>query len=669
MLKTYNKSTFSIEKRLLGVALFLLFLFTLLVIQFFRIQIVQHEKWDAHAHGQHTTVVKESFKRGVFYSNTSVKTGHPSPPQPLVIDVPKFHLFIDPKSIPEKYREEIAAHFQSFLKLNAEEQKKMRDQFEKPSHSRKVAMWLSGELKEGIESWWRPYAKKGKIPRNAIFFVKDYQRSYPYGKLLGQVIHTVRELRDEATDRLIPTGGLEYVFNEYLQGKPGKRLIYRSPRHAMDMGQVVDPPEDGADVYLTINHYLQTIAEEEIERQVKMTESKRGWALMMDPVTGEVLALAQYPFFSPKDYRDYFNSTKLLEETQIKAVTDPYEPGSTMKAVTCAIGLMANEEMKKRGKPPLFDPEEKMNVLPAHLPGRKKVLKDVNTHHFMNMKMALQKSSNVYVGKIVQRVIQELGDQWYRDTLHNVFGFGTKTGIELPGESCPSLPTPGKLHPNGKLEWSAPTPYSMAMGHNICVNSFQMLRVFAIFANGGYDVKPTLVRKISRKMPDGSEKILYQHSLGARKRLLDPEIVKKVVCGMRYTSMPGGSAAKGNIPGYTEAGKTGTTEKIIDGIYSKKDHISTYLGFAPIENPRFVLLIVIDEPPHKYIPGIGSNQFGGNCAAPAFARIGKRALEYLGVEPDDPYGYPVGDPKRDVKKMKWMAEVESLKALYDQWNR
>lgn len=352
-MRNHNKtSPFSIheQKRLLGVALFLTFLFSLLVIQFFRIQIVQHEKWDAYAHGQHTTVVKEPYKRGVFYSNTAIKTAHPCPQTPFVIDVPKFHLYIDPKSIPEKYRSEIAAQFQKFLNLGTEDQKSMLAQFEKPSRSRKIAMWLSGEAKEGIENWWRPYAKKGKIARNAIFFVKDYQRSYPYGKLLGQVLHTVRELRDETTERLIPTGGLEHVFNAYLQGKPGKRLIYRSPRHAMDMGQVVDPPEDGADVYLTINHCLQTIAEEEIEKQVKMTESKRGWAIMMDPHTGEVLALAQYPFFHPKDYKDYFNSAKLLEETQIKAVTDPYEPGSTMKAITCAIGLMANQEMKKKGQ-------------------------------------------------------------------------------------------------------------------------------------------------------------------------------------------------------------------------------------------------------------------------------------------------------------------------------
>lgn len=669
-LKVRQLSSSKEQKRLIGVALFLLLLFSLLVIQFFRIQIVQHKKWDAHAHSQHTVVVKEPFKRGVFYSNTAIKTSHPSPPQPFVIDVPKFHLYIDPKSIPAGCREEVAKNFDHFLELSSEEWKAMREQFEKPSHSRKVAMWLSGDLKEGIESWWRGYAKQKKIPRNAIFFIKDYQRSYPYGKLLGQVLHTVRELRDEATERLIPTGGLEHTFNLFLQGKPGKRLIYRSPRHAMDMGQVVDPPEDGADVYLTINHCLQQIAEEEIEKQVKMTESKRGWAVMMDPETGEVLALAQYPFFHPKDYRDYFNSPKLLEETQIKAVTDPYEPGSTMKAITAIIGLMANEEMKKRGKPPLFDPQEKMDVLPAFLPGRKKVLKDIRNHNFMNMDMALQKSSNVYLAKVVQKIIAELGEKWYRDVLANVFGFGCKTGIELPSESSGLLPTPGKLHPNGKLEWSAPTPYSLAMGHNVLANSFQMVRAFAIIANGGYDVKPTIVRKIVRKLPNGGEKVLLDHTTdrGSKKRLVDPEVIKRVVHGMKFVTKPNGSASKGDIHGYTEAGKTSTSEKIIGGVYSKRDHISTFLGFAPVDNPRFVLLVVIDEPPFKYIQGIGSNQYGGNCAAPAFSRIGKRALEYLGVQPDDPYGYPVGDPRRDPKRAKWLPEVEELKLLYDKWN-
>lgn len=660
------------QRRLIGVAFFSLFLFSLLIVQFFRIQIVQHEKWEKQAYAQHTGVVKEPFKRGIFYSHVEIKTAHPHRPQPLVMDVPKFHLFIDPKSIPEKCREEMIAQFAHFLHLDQEEKEQVGLQFQKNSRSRKVAMWVNYDVKDQIERWWKEFSKKKRVARNGIYFVKDYERSYPFGKLLGQVLHTVRELRDEETEQSIPTGGLEYSFNEYLQGKPGKRLFYRSPRHAMDGGKVIEPPQNGGDVYLTVNHYLQAIAEEEIEKQVKESDAKRGWAIMMDPYSGDVLALAQYPFFNPKEYRSYFNDPEKLLETQIKAITDPYEPGSTMKAITMAICLMANEEMKKEGKKPLFSPEEKVSTLPSLFPGRSKPLKDIHLHKYMNMNMALQKSSNVYMAKMVQRVIEAKGDRWYRNALETVFGFGQKTGIELPGESPGLLPTPGKLNPNGTLEWSTPTPYSLAMGHNILVNSFQMLRSFAIIANGGYDVKPSLVRKIVRELPDGKEQILMDRTKEReklKKRLLDENIVVQLVNGLKYVTKIGGAAKKGDIYGFTEVGKTSTSEKIIEGKYSKKVHISTFIGFAPAKNPRFVLMVVMDEPAFKYVPGIGGNQYGGNCAAPAFKRIGRRTLEYLGVEPDDPYGYPTGDPRSDPAKEHWHAEVEELKQLYDRWNK
>lgn len=659
------------RQRLLGVALFLLVLFSFLIIQFFRIQIVQHEKWENKARAQHTVVVKEPFRRGVFYSNTSIKTAHPVSEQALVIDVPKFHLFIDPKSIPENFREEIANQLHGFLELTENEQKTfVRAQFDKASRSRKIAMWQTGEKKREIEEWWRSFARQNKVARNAIFFVKDYQRSYPFGKLLGQVLHTVRELRDEETEQCIPTGGLEHVFNEYLKGRSGKRFFYRSPRHSMDTGTVIEEPLDGADVYLTVNHCLQAIAEEEIEKQVIQAEAKQGWAVMMDPYSGEILALAQYPFFYPSDYRSYFNDEELLLQTQIKAMTDPFEPGSTMKAITMAICLMANLEMEKQGKPPIFDPVEKLAVPPTMFPGRSKVLRDTRDHKYMNMYMAIQKSSNVYMAKIVQRVIDELGDEWYRQALQNMFGFGLKTGVELPGESGGLLPRPGKLHPNGTLEWSKPTPYSLAMGHNILANTFQMVRAYGIIANGGFDVEPTLVRKISRKKFDGSEEVLLDNTFEKKekKQILDPDVVRQLKCAMKYVTKPGGAAPKADIHGYTEVGKTGTTEKIINGQYSKNDHISTFLGFAPAFEPRFVLMIVMDEPVKKYIPGVGGNQFGGHCAAPAFQRIGRRTLEYLGVEPDDPYGYPVGDPRRDVNLADWQEEIRALKNLYDTWN-
>ncbi|NGX46191.1 MAG: hypothetical protein K940chlam2_01377, partial [Chlamydiae bacterium] len=489
-----------------------------------------------------------------------------------------------------------------------------------------------------------------------------------FGHLLGQVLHTVREQRDEKTEQCISTGGLELVFDSILQGKTGKRRIHRSPRHAMEMGVVLQPPEDGADVTLTINHCLQAIAEEEIESQVKKVGAKGGWALMMDPHSGEILALAQYPFFEPKNYRDYFNSPERLEDTKVRAVTDVYEPGSVMKPITLAICLLANKELERQGKPPLFDPDEMVDVAPGPLPGRLKPIRDPRDHKFMNMEMALQKSSNVYVAKMIARVVEEMGALWYRGVLQNIFGFGNHSNIELPGESAGVLPMPGKVHPNGTLEWSQPTPYSLAMGYNILVNNVQMARSFAIIANGGYDVRPTLVKKIVKPLPGGGKKVLYQRAVEQGDRLLPESVVAPLVRAMRYVTKPGGAAPKADIFGYTEAGKTGTSEKIINGAYSKRDHISTFIGFAPAVNPRFVLMIVIDEPPFAYIPGFGSYKWGGNCAAPAFRRIGLRSLQYLGVPPDDPFGYPVGDPRRQADKGDWFKESEALKKLYEKWN-
>jgi cell division protein FtsI (penicillin-binding protein 3) len=191
------------------------------------------------------------------------------------------------------------------------------------------------------------------------------------------------------------------------------------------------------------------------------------------------------------------------------------------------------------------------------------------------------------------------------------------------------------------------------MGHNILVSSIQMMRAYGILANGGYDVKPTLIRKIVKK--DGTV-IVDNTAPKERKKILEQEDLNQLVTSMMYVTKPGGSARRANIPGYTEVGKTGTTEKVVDGVYNKKVHISTFIGFAPATNPCFVLLVAIDNPEHKYIPGEGKNQMGGFCAAPAFREIGLRSLQFLGVPQDDP------------KNVAWDEEVAKLKVLYDQWN-
>lgn len=661
------------KKRLLYVTLFLLALFSLLIAQFYRIQIIEGDKWSAEARRQHYFIVNEPFLRGTFISNTSIKRGHPEIPQSFVIDIQKFHLHIDPDSIPQSNKKEIAKTLESMLSLSLEEQIKFHSQFDRKSRNRKIAMWLDRENRDTIMEWWLPYARKYKIPRNALFFETDYQRSYPFGKLLGQVLHTIQNNKDETTKQAIPTGGLELYFNYYLKGKQGKRRLMRSPRNSFETGEIIAVPQNGADVYLTINHCLQAIAEEEIAKGVKKAKAKGGWAVMMDPRTGEILALAQYPFFYPPDYQTYFNDKEMIDYTRVKAITDANEPGSVMKPITLAVALKANEVLVERGEKPLFDPEEMMSTSNPHFPGRSKPLRDTHFHAFLNMNMALQKSSNIYVARLMEKVVARLGNNFYRTILQDNFGLGVKTHIELSSETKGLLPIPGKKHPNGTLEWSQATPYSMAIGHNIQSNSVQLLRAYAVFANGGYLVQPTLVRKIVKKKKDGTQIVLFDNTTLERQkkfpRVLSPEIVKKIVTAMKYVTKFGGTARRADIFGYTEAGKTGSANKIVNGTYSEKLFCPNFAGFAPVENPAFVLVVTIDEPEYGYAAGIGAKHHGGVCAAPIFREIARRSLEYLGIAPDDPYGYPKGDPRHDFEKSDWGPEIHKLKEMYEKWNK
>ncbi|MGD2169825.1 MAG: penicillin-binding protein 2, partial [Chlamydiota bacterium] len=489
------KSTSSDRKRLVLVAVFLFGLNVLLILQFYKIQIIQQEKWTQGALAQHQKIVVETFRRGTIYSNTTVKEGHLQEEQPFVLDVLKFHLYIDPHSIPASEKKAVCKKICQFLHKTNE--KPIYQEFLKKSRSRKIATWLDKDQKNQILSWWKSYAKQKKIVSNAVYFVKEYQRSYPFGAMLGQVLQTVQDIKDPKTMQAYPIGGLELSLNNFLKGKIGKKVLQRSARNPMDSGVVINQPEDGADVYLTINHYLQAIVEEELKKGVEVSEAKGGWAIIMDPFNGNILALAQYPFFDPRKYREYFNSEKLKEHAKVKAVSDAFEPASIFKVITTAICMQANDELMQKNKDPLFTPEEKVPTSNGHFPGRKKPLRDGRLHKFLNLNMALQKSSNVYFGQLIKRVIETFGESWYREKLLQ-FGFGQKTNIELPAETLGLVPTPGKKHQNGTLEWSKSTPYSLAMGHNILINSIQMVKAFSVIANGGFLVEPTLIRKIQK---------------------------------------------------------------------------------------------------------------------------------------------------------------------------
>lgn len=654
------------SRRLVTLSLCLFAFFCFIIVQFYQLQIVEGEKWSLLAKKQHHFSISEPFKRGRFLGNQDLKKAHIQEEKVLVCDVKRYHLYIDPLSIPAPYRDEIGENITDIIPLTWKEKNRIPEQFLKRSRSRKLKMWLTEMEKGKLEKWWRPFARWKKIPSNALYFVEDYRRFYPYGKLLGSVLHSVRDERDPESKQSLPTGGLELGLDTYLQGKPGKRIQLRSPRQPLDSGAILSHPEDGADIYLTVEPFIQAIAEEEIEYAVRQVNAKSGWAIMMDPHTGEIIALAQYPGFEPARYRDYYNDPNLIDATKVHAITDCFEPGSTMKPISVAIAFLANEELRRRGKEPIFSPTEMIPTLNGTFPGRSKPIRDVRRgHQYLNMYLAIQKSSNIYVATLVERVIATLGDDWYRRQLEEVFGFGKKTGIELPSESEGFLPTPGKKYHSGHLEWSTPTPHSLAFGYNLLATNFQMLRAYAIIANGGWDVQPTLVKKIVKN----DEEILKSPGERIeRKRILDPGISKELIYALKSVTKPGGGGFRGDVPGYTEAGKTGTTEKIVKGAYSKKHHFTSFVGFAPAENPRFVLFIAVDEPEYRYLPGVGSTYFGGRTAGPAFSKIMYRTFQYLGIPPDDPHGYHSQDPRFDVTSADWMREVQILKDLYGKWN-
>ncbi len=658
-----NKELRNKNIRSLVVVFFLCFLFSTLIMQFFQLQIVDCELWTKRGRRQHEKLVEHPYQRGRFFSNTEILKHHKQDETAFVFDVPKFDLYLDPVALKKCDHETLSRSLSKLLE-NKVSSKKILAELKKPLRSRKIMIHLSIQEKQRVELFFEAFAKKYRLASNALFFEMQYCRSYPFGHCLGQVLHSVRHQKDPKTGHHIPNAGLEFMFDPLLRGKKGEKVFLRSPRYALEKSKDEIKPIDGADIYLTVNHTLQTICEEELEKGVRKVEAKGGQAIMMCPKTGHVLALAQYPFFDPRRYEEYYNNKDLESCTRIKAHSDCYEIGSIMKPITMAICLMANKECKKKGRQPIFNPDEMIACQKAHFKGRSCPIFDIRRHGFLNMDMALQKSSNVYIAKIIEKVIAEFSQSWYRRILVDLFGFSKKTNIELPAENAGFVPTPGKMYASGQLQWSMPTTYSLSIGYNILVSPLQMLKAFCLFANGGYEVRPTLIKKIVRQ-----GKLLYESKANTMlKKILDQDIINQVLNGMKLATKRGGSAFLADVKGFTQAGKTSTSEKLIAGSYSKDSHLSTFIGFAPAKNAQFVIYVLIDEPCKKNLPGFGSTHFGGKCAAPIFADISKRALEYLGVEFDDPFGFHFQDPRYNKQKADMVNKIEQLELLYKKYN-
>jgi cell division protein FtsI (penicillin-binding protein 3) len=424
---------------------------------------------------------------------------------------------------------------------------------------------------------------------DGVGFLTENRRYYPKRELAAQVLGYVG---------LDNTGmsGVEYGLEDLIRGKAAKVTVHVDARRR-PAGHTEKPSTDGHRVFLTIDETLQHIAERELARSMAETRSSAGLAVMMDPRTGEVLAMAGQPTFNPNRFGAY-PSTHWRNRT----VTDAYEPGSVFKIFTAAAALQEK----------VVDPDETIDCGGGGVEIAGVRINDHAVFHDLSFRDVIALSSDVGVIRVAQRLGRENFNRYLRH-----FGFGEPTGVDLPGES------PGLLRPTAR--WSALSLPSLSFGQEVGVTALQLATAVAAVANGGYLMRPLMVRRVE----DAQGSVVRQGKPQAVRRVLEPETVD-VLTDLLRGVVRGGTGQRAAIDGYAVAGKTGTAQKVdASGRYSMVDHVASFVGFVPASRPAFVLLVSLDTPR-------GALNEGGHVAAPLFARIAEPALRHLGVPSDDP---------------------------------
>ena len=418
-----------------------------------------------------------------------------------------------------------------------------------------------------------------------VGFIKESRRYYPNKDLAAHLLGYV------GTDNL-GLSGIESTYDRLIRGEPGTVLVQTDAHHRA-FSRLERPPTSGASLELTIDQNLQHIAERELRAGVKWAHAAGGSAVVMDPFTGEILALANYPTFNPNAYNDF-----KVDARRNRAIQDLYEPGSTFKIVTASAAL---EEK-------VTTPEELVDVRGGQIRFGSRVIHDTHDYGVLSWKDVIVKSSNV--GAI--RIGLELGAERMGAYVAR-FGFGRPLSPDFRGES------PGIVRNVAKMKDSALA--SVAMGYEIGVTPLQMAAAVSSVANGGELVEPRLVRAVVR----GTERAMVPRKVLGR--TISTSTAQQLTDIMEAVVTDGtGEAAQ--IDGYTVAGKTGTASKIVNGAYSKSDYNVSFVGFVPSRTPMFTIVVVVDSP-----HAAGLSRYGGTVAAPIFKRIAEAVLRHQGVPP------------------------------------
>lgn len=444
---------------------------------------------------------------------------------------------------------------------------------------------------------WKPI--RGRITdRNGVPFAdnvspdgKSAKRIFPQGQLAAQLLGQVG--RDGQG-----LMGLEYLFDEKLRGVDGwaYRTVDNKRNFLPGMERVGNPPTPGWDLVLTLDRDMQEIVETALAEGVEKLQADGGAALVMDPYTGEILSMASYPTYDPNQV-----STGRARSNRNDIVSLVFEPGSTFKLVTASAAL-EEKAVDPRQK---FSGEGGRFVL-----ANGDVIRDTKDHGDMDMTEAMAMSSNIVFAKIATHVGQEKYFRYVRS-----FGFGLPTQVEIPGEES------GVLKP--VHQWSGRTLLTMAFGHEIMVTPLQMIMAFNTIANGGVLLKPTVVREWHNSM---SDEVLFRNHPDTVRRVVSEETAAQVRLMLREVVQVG--TARNIVSKYLDfAGKTGTAEKYntTTGRYDRSSQISSFIGMVPANNPRYVCMVLVDEPRTATV--------GAFTAGPIFKEIMERIYFHPQVSP------------------------------------
>jgi cell division protein FtsI (penicillin-binding protein 3) len=527
--------------------------------------ILSHKHLSDRAKLQHIKVEDIQVRRGIIFDRNG---------RELALNLDLESLYCDPEGLHLDNR--------SVIRLASAIAKKPEVILAKiPSEGRFA--WIERKLEPDTADRVRGLNIKG------LGLLPEAKRVYPKGKLASHILGFVG-VDNQALE------GIELRYDRYLN-KGGGKVLFERDANGKTLSSGVDIEAKGNNVVLTIDEGLQYIVEREIEKAILKWKAAAASAIMMDPFTGEILALANRPTYDPNNFRRTNPSDR-----RNRAITDCYEPGSTFKLV---VGIAALEEKIAR-------PDTLFDISAGYIEVGGKAIRDIHKHGILTFEEIIQKSSNVGAVTIGMRLGKERLYKYAR-----LLGFGEMTGVDIPGEVS------GWIRPPER--WSGTSIGAISIGQEVAVTPLQVLRAYSAIANGGFLVRPYVVSKIIS--PEGKVLVSFENS--KKKHMISTgtaEIFKEMLKSVVDEEGTGRSAS---IEGNKVAGKTGTAQVMDPKTkrYSREKFVSSFVGFVPADNPRLAMVVVIYEPKGQI--------YGGVVAAPVFREIANQSLSYLNIPRED----------------------------------